>query len=77
MKCPIVSFGVSMGLAWLWAACFLMFRVVFLFCWRISLVCLALELVGSLVEFCFSVGMETWMSSFLLIFPDVRSSLMF
>ena len=39
--------------------------------------CLALELVGSLVEFCFSVGMETWMSSFLLIFPDVRSSLMF
>ena len=26
MKRPVVSFGVSMGLAWLWAACFLMLR---------------------------------------------------
>ena len=60
MKCPVVSFGVSMGLAWLWAAYILMLRVVFLHCWRISVVCLALELIGSWVELCFSVGMEAF-----------------
>ena len=60
MKCPVVSFGVSMGLAWLWAACILMFRAVFLLCWRISVVCLNLELVGSWVELGFSVGMEAF-----------------
>ena len=31
IKCSVVSFGVSMGLAWLWAAHLVMFRVVFLF----------------------------------------------
>ena len=46
VKCP-VSFGVSMGLAWLWAAYLLLLKAVFLLCWRISMVCLALELVGS------------------------------
>ena len=60
MKCPIVSFGVSMGLAWLWAACLLMLRAVFQICWRISMVRLALELVGSWVDLGFSVGMETF-----------------
>ena len=50
-----MSFGVSMGLAWLWAACILMLRAIFLLCWRISIVCLALELVGSWVELGFSV----------------------
>ena len=55
-----VSFGVSMGLVWLWAACLLMLRVVFLLCWRISMVCLALKLVGSWVELGFSVGMEAF-----------------
>ena len=60
MKCPIVSFGVSMGLAWRWAAHFLMFRVVFLFFWRIIMVCLALELFGSWVELGFSVGVDTF-----------------
>ena len=60
MKCPIVSFGVSMGLSWLWAACILMLRVVFLLCWRISLVCLTLKLVGSWMELGFSVGMEVF-----------------
>ena len=75
MKCPLVSFGLGMALGIL--SCLLIFRVVFLFCWRISLMCLALELVGSLVEFGFRVGKETWMSSFLLLFPDFRSSLMF
>ena len=40
-----------MGLVWLCVGCFfLMFRVVFLFCWRINMVCLALKLVGSWVE---------------------------
>ena len=47
-----------MGLAWLWAACLLMLRAVFLLCWRISMVCLALELVSSWVELGFRVGME-------------------
>ena len=41
------SFGVSVGLVWLWAACLLMLMAVFLLCWRISLICLAVELVGS------------------------------
>ena len=35
-----------------------MIRAVFLHCWRISTVCLALELVGSWVELDFSVGKE-------------------
>ena len=60
MKCPVVSFGVSMGLAWLWKACLLMLRVVFLLCRRISMISLALELVGSWVELGFSVGMEAF-----------------
>ena len=50
MKCPAVSFEMSMGLVWLWAACILKLRVMFLCCWRICVVCLALELVGSWVE---------------------------
>ena len=57
---PVVSFGVSMGLAWLWAAYLLMPGAVFLHCWRISVVHLALELVGSWVELGFSVGMEVF-----------------
>ena len=58
-----MSSGISMGLAWLGAACLLMFRVVFLFCWRISMVCLTLELVGSLVVLGFIVGVETFGSA--------------
>ena len=49
-----------MGLAWLWEACILMLRAVFLLGWRISVVSLALELVGSWVELSFSVGMEAF-----------------
>ena len=60
MKYPVVSFGVSMGLAWLWAACILMLGAVFLHCWKISVVCLALELVGSLAELGFGVGMDAF-----------------
>ena len=59
LKCPLVCFGVSVGLAWLWTAHLLMFRVVFLFCWRISVVCLPVEFVGSCVELGFSVGVKT------------------
>ena len=54
------EFGVYMGLAWLWAACLLRLRAVFLLGWRISMVCLALELVGSWVELGFSVCMEAF-----------------
>ena len=60
MKCPVMSFGVSIGIAWLWAAHLLMLRVVFLFCWRISMVCLALKLAGSLVKLGFSAGIVTF-----------------
>ena len=58
MKCPVLSFGVSVGLVWLWASCLLVLSAVFLLCWIISMVYLALELVDSLLELGFSVGME-------------------
>ena len=58
MKCAVVSFEIFMGLVWLWTACILKLRAMFLCCWRVCMVCLALELVGSWVEFDFSVGME-------------------
>ena len=40
------------------AAYIFVLRVMFLLCWRISLVCLALKLVGSWVEVGFIVSME-------------------
>jgi len=53
-------------------------RAVFLGCWRICLVCLALELVGPCVVLGFSVGMEAF-DELLSInvpwsqqFPEVR-----
>ena len=58
MKCPVVSFKVSLGLVRLLAACIFVLRIMFLCCWRVSLVCFALKLVGSWVELGFSVGME-------------------
>ena len=60
MKCPVVSFVVSLGLAWLRAAYLLMLRAVFLICWRISMSCLALEIIGSWVGPGFSVVMEAF-----------------
>ena len=48
------------GFDWLRAACLLMLRAVFLLCWRISMVCLCLEFVGSWVELSFSVGMKAF-----------------
>ena len=53
MQCPVVSFSVPMGLAWLYAALLLMFRIVFLFCWRIIMLCLAPDPVGSWLELAF------------------------
>ena len=58
MQCPVVSFGVSMDFVWLWAACLLIFKIVFLLSWRISVGFLVLELAGSWVELGLSVGME-------------------
>ena len=51
MQCPVVTFAVSMDLKWLWTACLLMYRVVFLFSWRISVGCLALGMttLGSIL----------------------------
>ena len=63
LKCNEVSsseFWVSMSLALLWVACILMLIAVFLGFWRISMVCVALEFVGSWVELGFSVGMEAF-----------------
>ena len=60
MICPVVHFGVSMGLAWLWEVCFLVLRTMFLLCWRISMVCLPLELIGSWGGLGFSVGKESF-----------------
>ena len=60
MKCPVMSYEMSMVLEQLWAACILELRAVFLCCWRICVVCLALELVGPWVVLGFSVGMEAF-----------------
>ena len=60
MKCPVISFEMSVGLEWLWSACILRLRVMFLCCWRICVVCLAPELVGPWVVLGFSVGMEAF-----------------
>ena len=60
MKCPVMSYEMSMDLEKLWAACILELRAVFLCCWRICMVCLVLEFVGSCVVLGFSVGMEAF-----------------
>ena len=60
MKCPVISYEMSMVLGWLWAACILELTAVFLCCWRICLVCLALELVGACVVPGFSVCMKAF-----------------
>ena len=60
MKCPVMSYEMSVGLERFWVACILKLRAMFLSCWRICMVCLALELVGSWVMLGFSVGMEAF-----------------
>ena len=60
MKCPVMSYEMSVDLEQLWAACILKLRTVFLCCWRICVVCLALELIGPWVVLGFSVGVEAF-----------------
>ena len=58
-----VSSSTFLGVCWFGMALSslsLMFRVVFLFFWRISVVCLGLELIGSWLELGFSVVVETF-----------------
>ena len=69
MKRPVMSYEMSVSLEWLWAACILKLRVVFLCCWRICIVCLALELVGPWVVLGFSVGMEVFDELLLINVP--------
>ena len=58
--CTVMNYEMSMGLEWLWAACILKLRAMFLCCWRICVVCLALELLGPWVVLGFSVDMEVF-----------------
>ena len=60
MKCPVMSYEMSVDLEQLWAACILKLRAMFLCCWRICVICLALELVGPWVVLGLSVGMEAF-----------------
>ena len=48
----------SIGLVWIWAACILTLRAIFLCGWWICVVCFVLELIGSWVVVGFSVVME-------------------
>ena len=43
-----------------WEACVLTLWAMFLRCWRICVVCLSLDLIGSWVVVGFSVGMEAF-----------------
>ena len=52
-----------------WASCILKLRAMLLCCWRISMVCLSLELVGSWVVLGFSVGMEAFYELLLINVP--------
>ena len=69
MTCSVMSYEMSVVLVSLWAACILELRAVFLCCWRICMVCLALELVGPWVVLGFSVGMEVFDELLLIIVP--------
>ena len=66
MKCPAMSYEMSMGLEYLWAACIFKLRAVFLCCCRICMVCLALELVGPWLLLGFSLGMEAFVELLLI-----------
>ena len=69
MKCPVMSYEMSVSLELHWVACILKLRAVFLCCWRICVVCLALELVGPWVVLGFSVGMEAFDELLLINVP--------
>ena len=69
MKCPVMSYEMSVGLESLWATFILKLRAMFLCCWRICMVYLALQLVGSWVVLGFSVGMEAFDELLLINVP--------
>ena len=52
--CGVYGFGVTFG------RLYFMLRFMFLCCWRISLVCLALKFVDYWVQLGFIVGMEAF-----------------
>ena len=52
--CGVCGFGVT------FVRLYFMLRFMFLCCWRISLVCLALKFVDSWVQLGFTVGMEAF-----------------
>ena len=53
-----MNFEMGLSVKCDWAACMLTLRAMFLRCWRICMVCLALKLTGSWVVVGFTVGME-------------------
>ena len=65
------GFGVTLGSLYIEA------QGLFLCCWRICMVCLALELLGPCVVLGFSVGMEAFDEFLLISVAGVRSSLVF
>ena len=69
MKCPVMSYEMSMALVLLWEACILKLKAMFLCCWRICMVCLALERVGLWVVLGFSAGMEAFDELLLITVP--------
>ena len=69
MKCPVMSYEMSVGFECLWAACILKLRAVFLCCWRICMVYVALKLVSPWVVLGFSVGMEVFDELLLINVP--------
>ena len=77
MKCPVVSFEMFMGLVWLWTDCILKFRPCSLllesFCgMSCSGTCLLLG--GAWFKYVYG---GFWMSCYRLMFPGVRSLLVF
>ena len=60
MECPEVSFEMGLCVWCDWEACVLTLWAMFLRCWRICVVCLSLDLIGSWVVVGFSVGMEAF-----------------
>ena len=69
MECPVVSFEMSVGLVWLWAACILKLRSMFLSCSGTCWLLGGAWFQGRYGDF--------WMNSYQLMFPGVRSSLVF
>ena len=69
MKCPVMSYEMSMALVLLWEACILKLKAMFLCCLRICMVCLALELVGPWVVLGFNVDMEVFDELLLINIP--------